>query len=320
MFGLVLALSLFIGCTPKKSETMDSSAEKIYKIGIHSYAENFESSQRYLTSFRRAAEEAGNIELVYADCNADPQKLAPNYDAFILQDVDAIIDASWMGDVGAIAVEKSKAAGIPLITCDSPFDTEYSYLIGNDQYEAGLIAGSYLAGVVKEKWDGELEYLVFEYFQAGGPQVERRMRGCLDGLRESGIEISDENVFWYDNEAQTQKTHQITLDFLTAHPDATKIIFGTNNDPAAIGVVSAVEAANRLEDCMSYSYGGEDSAIALLEDDDNCYVGTVSFNQLKYGNYAIPAAIALIEGRTDVPKTQGPIPFMVTRENMGETL
>lgn len=301
----------------QKGKSQDEKAQKNYKIGINSYAENFESSQRYLEGFRKAAEKAGNVDLVYADCNADPQKVAPNYEAFILQQVDAIIDASWMGDVGAIAVEKCKNANIPLITCDSPFDEEYSYLIGTDQYEAGRIAGKYLSGIVKEKWQGKLECLVLEYFQGGGPQVKDRMKGCLDGLRENGVEIADEGVFWFDNEGQTQKTNQITMDFLTAHPDAKKIIFGTNNDPCAIGVVSAVESANRKEDCLSYSYGGEDSALDLLSQ-ENCYLGSVSFQQKEYGNYAIPAAIALIEGKTDVPKFQGPTPFMITRENLSE--
>ena len=295
-----------------------TDTNKSYKIGINSYAENYESSQRYLSSFRAAAEKAGNIELVYADCNADPQKLAPNYDAFILQDVDAIIDASWMGEVGPIAVEKCKAANVPLIVCDSPFDEEYSYLIGTDQYEAGVIAGTYLADYVKENWEGTIDYLVLEYFQSGGPQVKNRMQGCLDGLRESGITVEEDQVFWFDNEAQTQKTNQITRDFLTSHPDATKIIFGTNNDPCAIGVVSAVEASNRIEHCISYSYGGEESALDLLKKDDNCYIGSVSFQQLQYGDFAIPAAVDLIEGKTDVPRSQGPTPFMIDRSNLAE--
>ena len=306
--------------TGDTEETGEAEGEqsRVYKIGINSYAENFESSQRYLSSFRAAAEKAGNVELVYADCNADPQKLAPNYDAFILQNVDAIIDASWMGEVGPIAVEKCKGAGIPLVVCDSPFDEEYSYLIGTDQYQAGVIAGKYLADYVKENWDGSIDYLVLEYFQSGGPQVKDRMQGCLDGLQENGIPVEEDQVFWFDNEAQTQKTNQITRDFLTSHPDATKIIFGTNNDPCAIGVVSAVEASNRVDNCISYSYGGEDSALDLLKKDDHGYIGSVSFQQLQYGDFAIPAAIDLIEGKTDVPRSQGPTPFMIDRGNLAE--
>ncbi len=294
-----------------------ASPDRVYKIGINSYAENFESSQNYLTSFREAAEKAGNVEFVYADCNADAQKVAPNYDSFILQGVDAIIDASWLGEAGTMAVEKCKAAGIPLVVCDTAFDEEYSYLIGTDNYEAGVIAGEYLAGYIKENWDGAIDYLVLEYYQSGGEHVKDRMQGCVDGLRDSGIDLTDDQVVWFDNEAQTQKTNQITRDFLTAHPDAHKVIFGTNNDPCAIGMVSAVEAANRVDDCICYSYGGEDSALDLLEK-DNCYVGSVSFQQNLYGDFAIPTAIDLIEGKTDVPRVQGPMPIMVDRSNLSD--
>lgn len=325
---IVFSLSILCACsqTPASSggssvsgpgSTVDNSEGKTYKIGINSYAENFESSQNYLASFRAAAEAAGNVELVYADCNADPQKVAPNYDSFILQEVDAIIDASWLEEAGSVAVEKCKAAGVPLLVCDTAFDEEYSYTIGTDSYEAGLVAGRYLADYINENWDGELDYLVLEYFQSGGGAVRDRMQGCVDGLKECGFELSEEQVVWFDNEGQTQKTNQITRDFLTAHPDAEHVIFGTNNDPCAIGMVSAIEAANRVEDCICYSYGGEASALDLLEQ-DNCYVGSVSFQQNLYGEFAIPAAIALADGDTDVPRTQGPTPLMVDRNNLSD--
>lgn len=291
---------------------------KKYKIGINSYAENFESSQNYLASFRAAAEKLGNVELVYSDCNADPQKVAPNYDNLILQQVDAIVDASWLSEASAVAVEKCKAAGIPLVVCDTPFDAEYTYMIGSDSYQAGLIAGEYLAGYVKEKWEGKVDFLVLEYYQSGGDVVRSRMQGCVDGLRNNGIELKDDQVVWFDNEAQTQKTNQITRDFLTAHPDSRRIIFGTNNDPCAIGVVSAVEASNRIADCISYSYGGETSALDLLKDDKNCYIGSVSFMQNLYGDFAIPTAVKLIEGATDIPRVQGPTPVMIDRSNVNQ--
>ena len=102
------------------------------------------------------------------------------------------------------------------MVCDTAFDEEYSYLIGTDNYEAGVIAGEYLAGYIKENWDGAIDYLVLEYYQSGGEHVKDRMQGCVDGLRDNGIDLTDDQVVWFDNEAQTQKTNQITRDFLTA--------------------------------------------------------------------------------------------------------
>lgn len=315
--------SVLTGCGSTASSNTQSGANdnlqtKTYKIGINSYAENFESSQNYLNSFRAAAEKAGNVELVYADCNADAQKVAPNYDSFILQGVDAIIDASWLSEVGNMAIEKCKAENIPLIVCDTPFDKEYSYTVGTDNYKAGVVAGEYLAQYVKDNWDGEVDYLVLEYYQSGGENAHARMQGCVDGLRSSGIELTDEQVVRFDNESQPQKTNQITRDFLTAHPDAHKIIFGTNNDPSIVGAISAIEGANRTQDCIAYSYGGEASALDLLSKEDNCYVGTVSFQQELYGDFCIPSAIDLIEGKTDVPREQGPAPIMVDRSNLSD--
>ena len=318
MLGTALAGCGSTDSSAAQSGTDAAAEAKTYKIGINSYAENFESSQNYLESFRAAAEKAGNVELVFADCNADPQKVAPNYDSFILQDVDAIIDASWLSEAGNMAIEKCKAENIPLIVCDTPFDEEYTYTVGTDNYQAGVVAGKYLAQYIKDNWDGEVDYLVLEYYQSGGENAYARMKGSVDGLRDSGIELTDDQVVWFDNESQTQKTNQIIRDFLTAHPDAHKIVFGTNNDPCIIGAISAVEGANRVQDCIAYSYGGEASALDLLSKEDNCFVGTVAFQQNLYGDICLSSAIDLIEGKTDVPRVQGPNPIMVDRTNLSD--
>ncbi len=326
---IILAISVFTACSqpadsqaPVESEAAsvaegeDSSADKVYKIGLNSYQENFESSQRYIQSMEAAAAAAGNVELVFADCNADAQRVLPNYDAFIAQEVDAIIDASWLAEAGPAAATKAEAAGIPLIVCDSNFDDNvYTRNIGTDQYFAGTIAGEYFAEYMAENREGEIDYLVLLYFQGGGENPRMRVQGVADGLVEAGVELSEDQIVYLDNEAKADKTNQIVRDFLTAHPDAKNIIFITHNDPAAAGVVSAVKSSGREEDCLAGSFGGEQSALDILATDDEFYIGTVSFEQLQYGDYAIPAAIDLIEGR-DVPLTQGPTPFMIDRENL----
>ncbi len=328
---LMLAMVMFVSCsqpaeevtTPETTEeateetTEEATEEVMYKIGLNSYAENFESSQRYIQTMEAAAAAAGNVELVFADCNADPQKVLPNYDAFIAQGVDAIIDASWLQEAGQAAATKAENAGIPLIVCDSNFDDNvYTKSIGTDQYYAGTIAGEYFAEYMAENREGEIDYLVLLYFQGGGENPRMRVQGVADGLAEAGVELTEDQVIYLDNEAKADKTNQIVRDFLTAHPDAKNIIFVSHNDPAAAGIVSAVKSSGREADCLAASFGGEQSALDILATDDEFYVGTVSFEQLQYGDYAIPAAIDLIEGR-EVPTTQGPTPFMIDRSNLG---
>ena len=311
---ITLISTLLVSCSSGEKDI--NTDEKKYKIGLNSYAENFESSQRYIQAMKEAAEADGNVELVFADCNADPQKVLPNYDAFIAQEVDAIIDASWLTEAGPAAAKKAEKAGIPLVVCDSNFDDNvYTRSVGTDQHFAGTIAGEYLSTYMTDVRDAEIDYLVLLYFQGGGENPRMRVKGVVDGLAQSGIDLDEDQVIYLDNESKADKTNQIVRDFLTAHPDDDNIVFVTHNDPVAAGTVSAVKSSNRDEDCIALSFGGEQSALDLLASPDNCYIGTVSFEQLKYGEYAIPAAINLIEGK-DVPLTQGPTPFMIDRTTL----
>lgn len=299
-------------------DTPDDSADtpkKTYKIGMHSYAENFESSQLILEGVKRAAEEYG-VQLVFADINADPQKVPQNIDNFILQEVDGIIDASWFADVGATTVQKCKENNIPLITCDVPFDEEYSYLVGADNWQAGVVAGDYMTNYINDTWGGEIDYFVCFFPEIAGPDVKKRQEGAIAQLSKNGIDLPDEKVVWLDNGGDTLKAKTMAQDFLTAHPDSTKIIFAANNDAGGVGALAAVESTGRSEDCVIYSYGGETSSIENFRTKENCWIGSISFSLDKYGDVAIPSIIALIEGEEKVPRTQSPELVMIDRSNV----
>lgn len=317
LFVVILGMMVSMGCTKSRSDETNVSieGERQYKIGIISYAENFESSQIYIKGFKTTAERLGNINLIFADVNADPSKVNEKIDSFLLQEVDAIIDATWFPDPGINTDRKCKEKNIPLIVCDVPF-TEESYVVGTDNYTAGLVAGEYLAGVIKEQWDGAVDRVVFEYYEAGGPEVKKRMQGCLDSLRTNGIDVPDERVEWFDNGGQTQTSQSITRDFLTAHPEDRKIIFGSNNDAGGVGILAAVEASNREEDCLIYTYGAESSSLNNFQNKENCWIGSVAFSTENYGEIAIPLAIDLINGKTGLSRKQGPTPYMVDRASL----
>lgn len=300
------------------SETPEEPAakpEKTYKIGMHSYAENFESSQLILDGVKRVAEEYG-VELVFADINSDPQKVPQNIDNFILQEVDGIIDASWFADVGATTVQRCKENNIPLVTCDVPFDDEYSYLVGADNWQAGVVAGDYMTNYINDNWGGEIDFFVCFFPEQTGPDVKKRQEGAIAQLAENGINLPEEKVVWLDNGGDTLKAKSMAQDFLTAHPDAKKIVFAANNDAGGVGTLAAVESTGRTEDCVIYSYGGEASSIENFKTKDNCWIGSISFSLDKYGDVAIPSIIKLIEGETDVPRRQSPELVMIDRSNV----
>jgi len=327
---VILFLIIFTGCSKpttesklttssneKNNEVSNISDKEHYKIALLNYAESFESSKLILDGMKRVAEEYG-VELVTADINGDPQRIPQTIDLFLLQNVNAIIDASWFADVGKITVEKCKERGIPLITCDVPFDEEYSYLVGADNYKSGVVAGTYMAELIKTKWEGQIDHLVITFPEVGGPFVRERMQGGIDSLKKEGINLPDSKVIWFDTGGETLKTKTMVTDFLTAHPDSYRILIGSNNDASGLGALSAVETVNRSSDCFIYSYGAEPTAIDNLKTKENIWIASVNFSLNKYGDFAIPSAIRLIQGDKNVPRLQTPELVMIDRSNVQE--
>lgn len=104
-------------------------------------------------------------------------------------------------------------------------------------------------------------------------------------------------------------------DFLTAHPDSRKILFGVLTDPASAGVLAAIETAKRSDDCMIVSHGGEDVGIEMLKK-DNCFQGTVCYDPAKYGEGLIPLAVRIIHGEQAEVYNYAQ-QYMLTRDNLG---
>ncbi len=332
---ILMTLTLFAACSQQTepsgsgetasapADTADASLAasnaggKTYKIGVHSYQESFESSQIILNGITSAAKNY-NVELVFADINADPTKVPQNIENFLIQDVDAIIDATWFADVGATTVKTCEENGIILVTCDVPFDEEYSYLVGADNWQAGVVAGDYMTQYINDNWGGEIDYFVCFFPEIAGPDVKKRQEGAISQLAANGLDLPEDKVIWLDNGGDTLKAKTMATDFLTAHPDSHKIVFAANNDAGGVGTLAAVEAADRSADCVIYSYGGETSSVENFKTKDNCWIGSVSFSLDKYGEVALDTIMKLLNGDTDVPRTQSPELYMIDRTNVND--
>lgn len=292
----------------------EAPAEKV-KIGLISFNEATESSALIANGVREAAA-ANNIELVTADINGDQSQVVKNVDTLIQQDVDAIIDATWNADVGAMVAQKCRDAGVILIACDCIYDDQ-THMVGADNYTAGLTIGAYMADYIKENWDGAVDYLVIVNEEAAGETTQLRMGGGIDAMRDAGIDLPEDKIFWFDSMGQMLKAKEVTTDFLTAHPDGKKILIGCLNDESGLGSLAAVQSSGREADCLIYSYGGEPSSAENFKKEENCWVATVNFNLGKYGDLAIASILDILNG-IERPLEQSPDLGVIDRSNVLE--
>lgn len=295
-----------------------STEEKSYKIGLMLYSSADEATITIMNGVKRAAEEA-NVELVIGENGGDATKTGALLQTMFSQEVDAIIDATWDASVGITTSQQCKEKGIPLVTCDVEYD-DYAHLVGANNYGSGEVNGEYVANWVETNWDGEIEYVLAMYYFAGGEGVKARLDGCFDVLGDKGLLPDEDHIIWQDNNGTTEKSKTITTDFLTAHPDASKIYIITNNDSGALGAYNAALTMGREADCMITSYNGDSFALEHLATvDESCWQGTVNFNLGGYGDLAIPALLEILEtGEDNIAHELNTESFIIDRDNISE--
>ena len=95
----------------------------------------------------------------------------------------------------------------------------------------------------------------------------------------------------------TMPANQKMTDWLTAHPDLTKVAVGTVNTETGQGVFSAVQAAGRDDHILLATNNNGNQTLAAWEQGDNCWLGGSAYYPTKYGDYIIPLAIDILEGK-----------------------
>ncbi len=283
-----------------------------WTIGVHSYDPAYANSAIIANAIREECAKYG-IEVIESYCNMDVTKYPTNYENFFLQEVDLILDVGWLGNSSVI--DLAEEAGVPVVAYDVPFDTTRSWTIGGDPGVAGTTIGTYMAEVVKEQWDGEIDCMCIAWSQALGEPMRIRMQSAIDAIREAGIEISDDNIFWYDGNGDSLLSKNIMTDFLTAHPEDTKILVGANTGNAAQGMLAAVETVGRTDDVMIYSYGAEQPAIDNFHLEPNCWVADVGYYFRQYGWLGVNTAIRVLNGE-EVGYWVSPENFVITHDNV----
>jgi ribose transport system substrate-binding protein len=328
---LLLSINI-IGCTQKEggqegttdsepteqsaSEEKASEEKKEWIIAYNDQSTAVDFCVDVNNSLRRACEEHGATYL-QAVCELDPQKALANADSFLLQGAHFIFDLSALSDVASAMAEKAKEQGTIVSTID--FKAEGCYYFGTNNLESGKIAGRYAAEVIKDKWDGKVEAVVLTFPEAAGEDVINRVEGMRLGIEEVlGIKIPEDNVSRFDDGGQPTRTKQIVTDWLTAHPDTKHVVFCLLDDPTALAALSAVETAGREDEAFLLSTGA-DSVFrdTIRRAPDSPWLGSVAYFPEKYGDYAIPWAIDILEGK-DAPKELYMENVMITAENIDE--
>ncbi len=334
--ALVLALSVFAGCSAKPSTESPSAQESQTTSEAPVVSESTEPSQAaslviglsmpeiktdgftaMANGVQMYADEAG-VELRVVDADNDAQTQMSQIEDFISQGVDAIIMTP--ADSGALseAVKKANEANIPVVCMDrSVTSGNITALIESDNVEHGYQAGLYMAEAAEKAGIALSDLKILELqgdlaTSAGQERSEGFQKACT----EKGMTIVTSLPTYWDPDT----SYNATLDAFQAHPEINAIFEASDSIMCA--------AVNSALDQLGKAVKVGEAGHIIVTTVDGCPVvidaikagsvdATAVQSILTFGKEAILKAVAAANGEiaVDGNETQRLAPVKATIDN-----
>ena len=188
----------------------------------------------------------------------------------ISKNVDALVFATWWMDAMVDVFDLAAKSDIPVYMMDgttTPDGVEYVSITGTDNYDAGKVGGTWMAGQFKA--EGKTSVNLINVTMASESAVDR-CSGFMDGMKENGIEVNLVNEYIGDTRAKSMQAAEDAL--VTYGEGKVDLIFGYSAQ-SSLGAYDAVVAANRSE-IKVMGFDGEQDELDLI-DAGTQYVGTI---------------------------------------------
>lgn len=307
----------------ESQESADAGQDDEIIIGFNNGSTTVDFLRLVGEGMEREAEKAG-VKIIVAESNFETEKILPNVENMLTQGADIIVDFNVNAEVGGALVDYCGQKDVPVIGIDVAYVSptgEEGWFFGANNQMAGEVCGEGLAKAINEKWGGEVEKLLLFFNSENGDLVKKRLTGMYDGMVKAGIGIKEDQVELIDmgggGSDTTLVANQKMTDWLTAHPDLTKIAVGTVNPETGQGVFSAIQTADRDKHCLLATNNNGNQTLTAWELGDNCWLGGSAFYPAKYGEYVIPLCLSILKGENP-DKIQTMDHEFLTRENIEE--
>lgn len=273
--GAILAsVALVAGCTgnTSKNDSTDDGGD-----GTTSGVANDESGDTVTIGFSAPAADHGwmgaitraalaeadkydDIELVVVEATNDVNLQISQIETFINDGVDAIVLLPFDGAALTEVATQAMEAGIVVINVDREFSSPFAArtTVLGDNYGMGLSAGTYICEQVGDNPDA----IVAEIAGIDSlPLTQDRSRGFADALSDCGLDV-DRRVA-ADFTVQGGEAAAANLLQAAPHIDA----LWNHDDDQGVGVMAAIEDADRDEFVMVGGAGSQQVMEAIKADD-----------------------------------------------------
>ncbi len=287
-----------------------------YRIGFANLGENMPFSVDVRRGIERAAQAAGNIDLVLADNQLSGQVALKVADRFVAQKLDLVIEYQIDEQVGSRIMDRFRQVGIPVIAVDIPMVG--ATFFGVDNYRAGHMAGLGLGNWLKQHWAGCFDRLVILVEPRAGALPAARIQGQLDGLQSVLGQAPLEKQLTLNSGNTSEVSEAEMVATLKQLPDAHQIAVICFNDDAAIGVLAAARKMHREQDMVIVGQGADRRVREELRRPGSRIIGSTAYAPERYGEKLILLALKILRGEPVPPAVYMEHTFVSIAEETNE--
>jgi ribose transport system substrate-binding protein len=287
VFLFVPALFYATGGKEEAEET-----KKLTKIGYSPLSTQLEYFQRVILGMQRKCDENG-IKLLIDDPQLDLNKQVTGLENLLTAGAQSLVICCLDPVAVEAAVDEAHAKGVSVISHVSTFKGADVY-VGLNEYEFGFAGGETFALEFKKVHSGKAYVANLDANTLGEGLVQRN-NGLIDGFKKH---FPNAEVVAQSTAFDEAKALEVFESMLQAHPNINVML--PNNDPAAYGVIDAVEGAGLgvNKDVYIGCVGDQFKTLDLIE--EGKIFSSVSVSPERTGEIMVEVAIDIFNGK-DVP-------------------
>jgi inositol transport system substrate-binding protein len=245
------------------------------------------------------------VELIITDAQRTAEKQVQQVESFIAQKVDAIILNPCEVEASSPAVDKARAAGIPVVNVNSETKSRPDAFVGSNDETSGEMAMEYLAKAL----NGKGNIVVMDGYMGQAAQIHRAAGASRVLAKYPLIKVLAEQTAEWDR----AKAMTLMENWIQSYGPKINAVFA-HNDEMGLGALQALEQAKLKDKVVLVSIDAIADALQAVK--DGRLNATIYQDAQGQGSGAVETALKLAR-KEQLDKKDILIPFqLITRENV----